>query len=50
MKLSMANITIFVLFLRFVFLFRKHESNIKLLVKSKRSIEYFAVPAFETFD
>ena len=50
MKLSVANITIFVLFLRFAFLFREHESNIELLVKSKRSIECFAVLAFETFD
>jgi len=35
MKLSVANITIFVLFLRFAFLFREHESNIKLPVKGK---------------
>lgn len=34
MKLSVANIAIFVLFLRLTFLFRKNESNIKLLVKS----------------
>lgn len=33
MKLSVANIMISVLFLRFAFLFRKHESNIKLFVK-----------------
>lgn len=35
MKLSVANITIFILFLRFAFLFREHESNIKLFVKGK---------------
>ena len=35
MKLSVANIAIFVLLLRLTFLFRKHESNIKLLVKGK---------------
>lgn len=35
MKLSVANITIFVLFLRFAFLLRKHKSNIELLVKGK---------------
>lgn len=35
MKLSVANIMIFVLLLRLTFLFRKHESNIKLLVKGK---------------
>ena len=35
MKLSVANIAIFVLLLRFAFLFRKHESNIKLFVKGK---------------
>ena len=33
--LSVANITIFILFLRFAFLFREHESNIKLFVKGK---------------
>lgn len=35
MKLSVANITIFILFLRFAFLFREHESNVKLPVKGK---------------
>lgn len=35
MKLSVANITISILFLGLSFLFRKYESNIKLLVKSK---------------
>ena len=35
MKPSVANITISILFLRFAFLFREHESNIKLIVKGK---------------
>lgn len=35
MKLSVANIAISSLFLRLAFLFRKHESNIKLFVKGK---------------
>ena len=35
MKLSVANITISVLFLRLAFLFGEHESNIKLPVKGK---------------
>ena len=50
MKLSVANITISVLFLRFAFLFREYESNIKLLVKSKLSVKDFAVLAFKAFD
>ena len=35
MKLSVANIAIFILLLRFAFLFGEHESNIKLVVKGK---------------
>lgn len=35
MKLSVANIAIFALFLGFTFLFREYESNIELLVKSQ---------------
>ena len=35
MKVSVANITISSLFLRLAFLFRKHESYIKLFVKSE---------------
>ena len=50
MKLSVANIRIFVLLLRLTFLFRKHESNIKLLVKGKSSVKDFAVLAFKAFD
>ena len=35
MKLSVANIAIFALFLGFTFLFREYENNIELLVKSQ---------------
>ena len=50
MKLSVANITISILFLGLSFLFRKYESNIKLPVKSKLSVKDFAVFTFEPFD